>query len=42
MGFMSNRALLGAVAGSILLQAAIVLSPPLHDIFGVAPFDPEH
>jgi Ca2+-transporting ATPase len=39
---MTNKPLLGAVAVSIILQAVIVLLPPMHDIFNVVPFDPDH
>lgn len=42
LGFLSNKPLLGAVALSIILQAAIVFSPPVHEIFKVVPFDPKH
>jgi P-type Ca2+ transporter type 2C len=42
IGFLTNKPLLGAVALSGLLQAAIVLTPPLHPIFDVVPFDAEH
>lgn len=42
LGLMSNRPLLAAVGVSMILQAAIVLIPPLHPIFDVAPFDAEH
>jgi len=42
IGITTNKPLLGAVALSIVLQAVILLSPPMHDVFGVAPFDPEH
>ncbi|MEK9140832.1 MAG: cation-translocating P-type ATPase C-terminal domain-containing protein [Nitrospirota bacterium] len=42
IGFLTNKPLLGAVALSGLLQAAIVLTPPIHPIFDVVLFDPEH
>ncbi len=42
IGFLTNKPLLGAIAFSGLLQAAIVLTPPLHPIFDVVPFDAEH
>lgn len=42
IGLMTNKPLLGAVAVSIILQATIVLLPPMHDIFNVVPFDPDH
>lgn len=42
IGLMTNKPLLGAVAVSIILQATIVLLPPMHDIFNVVPLDPEH
>jgi len=42
IGITTNTPLLGAVALSIALQAAIILSPAMQRIFGVAPFDPEH
>lgn len=42
IGFASNKPLLGAVALSIILQVTIVLLPPLHEIFKVIPFNPEH
>ena len=41
IGFLTNKPLLGAVALSGLLQAAIVHSP-IHPIFDVVLFDPEH
>lgn len=42
IGLLTNKPLLGAVALSAALQAAIVLTPPLHQIFDVVPFDAEH
>ncbi len=42
IGLLTNKPLLGAVALSAALQAVIVLTPPLHQIFDVVPFDTEH
>ncbi len=42
IGLLTNKPLLVAVVLSGALQAAIVLSPPLHPIFDVVPFDAEH
>lgn len=42
IGLLTNKPLLGAVALSAALQAAIMLTPPLHPIFDVVPFDTEH
>lgn len=42
IGLLTNKPLLGAVALSAALQAAIVLTPPIHPIFDIVPFDAEH
>ncbi|MBX9658160.1 MAG: cation-translocating P-type ATPase [Nitrospiraceae bacterium] len=42
IGLLTNKPLLGAVALSAALQAVIVLTPPIHPIFDVVPFDAEH
>ena len=42
LGLLTNKALLAATAGSILLQALILLSPWTHPLFGVTPLDPVH
>lgn len=42
IGILTNKPLLGAIALSGTLQAAIMLTPPLHPIFNVVPFDAEH
>ncbi|NGZ97145.1 MAG: cation-translocating P-type ATPase, partial [Nitrospira sp. WS110] len=42
IGILTNKPLLGAIALSGTLQAAIVLTPLLHPIFNVVPFDAEH
>lgn len=42
LGLWSNKAMVGAVALSISLQAMIIFSPFARDIFSVTPFDPEH
>lgn len=42
IGLLTNKPLLGAVAFSALLQAAIIFSSPVHEIFKVLPFDPVH
>lgn len=42
IGLWSNKPLLWAIAGSVLLQVAIVTIPQAQLIFRVAPFDPTH
>jgi P-type Ca2+ transporter type 2C len=42
IGLTTNTPLLWAVAGSAVLQAAILLHPWTREIFKAAPFDPEH
>ena len=42
IGLFTNKPLLGAVALSAALQAVIVLTPAIHPIFDVVPFDAEH
>ncbi|UVT19684.1 MAG: cation-translocating P-type ATPase [Nitrospira sp.] len=42
IGLLTNKPLLGAVALSAVLQAVIVLTPQIHPIFDVVPFDMEH
>ncbi len=42
IGLFTNKPLLGAVTLSAALQAVIVLTPPIHPIFDVVPFDAEH
>lgn len=42
IGLSTNKPLLGAVGASALLQVVIVLTPTLHPIFKVIPFDFEH
>jgi Ca2+-transporting ATPase len=42
IGLWTNKHLLWAVGVSALLQITIVLTPSLHTIFKVTPFDPEH
>ena len=42
IGLWTNKPLFWAVGVSALLQVAIVLTPLLHPIFKVTPFDPEH
>ncbi len=42
VGVLTNKPLLATVALSSALQAAIVLTPPMHPIFDVVPFDAEH
>jgi Ca2+-transporting ATPase len=42
IGVWTNRPLIWAIGVSVLLQAAIVLTPSLHPIFRVTAFDPEH
>ena len=42
IGLTTNKPLLWAVAGSGLLQAAVLLHPSAREIFKVAAFDPEH
>jgi P-type Ca2+ transporter type 2C len=42
IGLMTNKPLLWAVAGSVLLQAAILLHPLTRELFKAASFDLEH
>ncbi|MBM4134324.1 MAG: cation-translocating P-type ATPase [Nitrospira sp.] len=42
IGWLTNKRLLWAVAGSAALQALILLTPWTRDLFKLAPFDPEH
>lgn len=42
LGLWTNKPLLATVGLSALLQAGIVSWPPVHSLFKVAPFDPEH
>jgi len=42
IGLTTNKPLLWAVAGSGLLQAAILLNPTAREVFKAAAFDPEH
>jgi Ca2+-transporting ATPase len=42
IGPFANRALVWTVVLSILLQAAIILTPPVRAFFKVVPFDPHH
>lgn len=42
IGVWTNKPLLWAIGGSVVLQAAIVLIPPLQPIFRVAPLDGPH
>jgi Ca2+-transporting ATPase len=42
IGVWTNKSLLWAIGVSALLQVVIVLTPPLHPIFKVTTFDPEH
>ncbi|MGH7236853.1 MAG: cation-translocating P-type ATPase, partial [Nitrospiraceae bacterium] len=42
LGLWANKRLLWAVAGSALLQAAIILSPWTQEIFKAVPLNPEH
>ncbi|MEK6617871.1 MAG: cation-translocating P-type ATPase [Nitrospirota bacterium] len=42
IGLWTNKSLLWAVAGSALLQAAIILNPWTQEVFKAAPLNPEH
>ncbi|MFM8552385.1 MAG: cation-translocating P-type ATPase [Nitrospiraceae bacterium] len=42
LGWRTNPHLLGAVAGSMLLQVAILMSPSAQALFRLAPFEPRH
>ncbi len=42
IGFWTNKSLVGAVAGSAVLQAAIILNPWAAEVFKVGVFNPEH
>jgi magnesium-transporting ATPase (P-type) len=40
LGFLTNRALLWAVAAEVALLAALIGLPPLRDVFGLEPIEP--
>jgi len=40
LGFLTNRALLWAVAAEVALLAALIGVPPLRDVFGLEPIEP--
>jgi P-type Ca2+ transporter type 2C len=42
LGFLTNKALLFGVMASVGLQAGIIFSHPIREIFKVTPFDPQH
>ncbi len=42
IGLWTNKPLIWAVGASVLLQVTIALIPPLHPVFRVTSFDPEH
>lgn len=42
LGFLTNKTLLLGVITSVGLQAAIIFSPPIREIFKVTPFDTQH
>jgi Ca2+-transporting ATPase len=42
LGFLTNKTLLFGVMASVGLQAAIIFSPPIREIFKVTQFDPQH
>jgi Ca2+-transporting ATPase len=42
IGLWTNKPFIWAIGVSALLQAAIVMTSPLHPIFKVTMFDPEH
>jgi Ca2+-transporting ATPase len=42
LGLLTNKPLLWAVGGSVLLQAGILLSPWTREIFDIVPLHPQH